>query len=379
MDETPISESLKERELKLAESRLRTELALKERELALSEQRLQREADRSAKEFELKGREINAGRWSGPVAVAVVAGSLGILGTLFSARENRELERKKQEGTLVLEAIRTGGSGKEREQQAAANLVFFADARLVTLEKSQLDELRKRAGNASPALPTATSTVPQPIPEAIRQRILKSFDEFSVYFRGAGAKVTPKVSVETTPPGSPSMIAYYDLAKATVYIDAQYLADVNLPLREYAHAVLYADGKSSLIDYDRTWAYVAIESGLASYFASSFVKSPRIPGGDEKETLENNRKANELRPGTNIVVDGIYVWGGAFWELRKELGPGVADRILYSAWQSMTQEELRRNTPRDFVNGILKADARLERGRNQSLIGEIFKRRGFDH
>src|SRR5262245_25145495 len=93
---------------------------LKERELSLSEIR--------EKEFQIKSRELAVGRWSGPVAVAVVAGMLGIVGTFFAARENRELERKKQEGTLLLEAIRTGASGKEREQQAAANLVFLADA-----------------------------------------------------------------------------------------------------------------------------------------------------------------------------------------------------------------------------------------------------------
>jgi hypothetical protein len=119
------SPELKERELQLAETRAANERELKQQELALSELKLRQDRELKEQELRIQGRQIAIGRWSGPVAVAVVAGLLGIVGTFFSARENRELERKKQEGTLVLEAIRTGASGKEREQQAAANLVFL--------------------------------------------------------------------------------------------------------------------------------------------------------------------------------------------------------------------------------------------------------------
>src|SRR6266705_2124125 len=109
------SSELKERELQLAEKRATTERELKEQELALSKLKLRQDREIRERELQVQSRQIAVGRWSGPVAVAVVAGLLGIVGTFFSARENRELERKKQEGTLVLEAIRTGASGKERE------------------------------------------------------------------------------------------------------------------------------------------------------------------------------------------------------------------------------------------------------------------------
>ena len=108
--------------------------------------------------------------------------------------------------------------------------------------------------------------------------------------------MTPKVRVDTVPPDFPGAIAYYDPGKSTVYIDAQYLTDINLPLREYAHAVLYADGKFSAIDYEKTWTYVGIESGLASYFSSSFVNDPRVPGGAGNETLDNTRNLKDMKP-----------------------------------------------------------------------------------
>jgi len=168
-----VSSELKERELQLAERKTANERELKQQELALSELKLRQDREIREQELQIQGRQIAIGRWSGPVAVAVVAGLLGIIGTFFSARENRELERKKQEGTLVLEAIRTGASGKEREQQAAANLVFLADAGLVNLTKEQIEKLREKAGDATPSLPVGTTPTPA-IPEPTRQQILKS-------------------------------------------------------------------------------------------------------------------------------------------------------------------------------------------------------------
>jgi hypothetical protein len=85
-----------------------TENDIKKRQLELSERQLIQDRELKEAELAIRRREVVVGRWTGPVAVAVVAGIVGIVGTFFSARETRELERKKQEGTLILEAIRTG-------------------------------------------------------------------------------------------------------------------------------------------------------------------------------------------------------------------------------------------------------------------------------
>src|SRR5215471_11580501 len=86
----------KQRELDLVERKNLDERALKERDLALSEKRLEQERQLKEQELQIQRRQLAIGRWSGPVAVAVVAGLLGIIGTFFSANQNRELERKKQ-------------------------------------------------------------------------------------------------------------------------------------------------------------------------------------------------------------------------------------------------------------------------------------------
>lgn len=368
------STELQERELRLAEEKARADRELKQRELALSEAKLQQDRELKEQEFQLQVRQLAIGRWSGPVAVAVIAGLLGIAGTFFSASENRELERKKQEGTLLLEAIRTGANGKEREQQAAANLVFLAEAGLVTLGKEQLGKLRQKAGDATPSLPSATSAPQQVISDSVRQRILKSFDDFAVYFRNIGAKTTPKVPVEAVASDVSGMIAYYDPDKKTAFVDVRYLADINLPLREYAHAVLDADGKR--VDYEKSWAYLAIESGLASYFSSSFVNDPRVPGGDATETLENKKSLRNLKSGPMVQEDGLYSWGGAFWELRTSLGQGVIDKLLLRAWQNLRDEDFKKNDPKEFVRSLLKADTQLEGARHQTQIKDLFGRRG---
>src|SRR5262249_9768809 len=155
-----------------------------------------------------------------------------------------------------------------------------------------------------------------------------------------GATKRPRVGVDLVPPDIPA-VAYYDPDKRTVFVDAKYLSDEQLPLREYAHAMLYDDVKFRAVDYDRTWAYVAVGSGLASYFASSFANNPRIPGTDPGESLVNSRKVPELKPGPMANYDGMVVWGAIFWELRGTLPPSVADRVLYAAWTALTASEIK--------------------------------------
>src|SRR5262245_35624397 len=135
------------------------------------------------------------------------------------------------------------------------------------------------------------------------------------------------------PPSTYGAMAYSDPSTSTVYVETAFVANINLNLllREYAHAVLYAEGKSSAIDYEQTWTYVGIESGLASYFASSFTNDPRVPGSRDGETLDNTRSLEKLTPGPTIIHDGLYSWGGVFWELRKLLGDKTTDKIFVAA------------------------------------------------
>ena len=127
----------------LERAKLLQEKELKERELALKE-----------RELDLQHQQSWLARWSTPAVVAIVAGFIGYVGTLISSYQNRQLEREKQEGTLILEAIKTTGTTEEKGKQTAANLVFLADAGLITsIKKIELEKLRAQSQGVVPSLP----------------------------------------------------------------------------------------------------------------------------------------------------------------------------------------------------------------------------------
>jgi hypothetical protein len=392
---SPDTEELefKRRELILSEARLQQERELKELELLQAKQfkekefeLKQKELDQTSRlkerEIELQRRQLSSGRWTGPVAVAVVAGFLAIIGSLVTLRQNLELERKKQESNLLLEAIRTNATGKDREQQIAANLVFFADdAGLIKIDPERLKKLREQAGSASPSLPLAAAAAPSTtIPNTVRQQILKSFDGFGRYFESLGLKAYPRIDVQVS--SEPGALVYYDSDRKTVFIDSGYLGNRDLPLREFAHAVLYlSPEKLKEIDYDRTWVYVGIESGLASYFSSSYRDDAHIPSpinssNDLDQTLENQQKLSDLKAGPSAMWDGTLAWGAAFWDMRKSLGKSVVDRLLYRSWNDLTESEINKNNPQDFIRRVLASDRALNNGQHASQIQDIFSRHG---
>ena len=129
--------------------------------LDLARAKLAQERDLNERELVLKERELALHRGQGwrerlssPAVVAIVAGLIGYIGTLISSYQNRQLERDKQEATLILEAIKTAGTAEEKERQTAANLVFLADAGLITtIKAAQMEKLRVKAQGAGPSLP----------------------------------------------------------------------------------------------------------------------------------------------------------------------------------------------------------------------------------
>jgi hypothetical protein len=387
---------LKRRELDLAEARSQREMQLKEQELLqtkllkereleinlqLKQLELQQTAQLKEKELELQRKELSSGRWSGPAAVAVLAGIFTIIGSFITIGLNARTERHKEEGTILLEALRTNLTGKAREQQIAANLVFFADdAGVITLDAKKLEKLRVEAAGVTPALPTEVPAAPTVIPAPVRQRVLGSFETFGKYFESLGLNSAPKVDAQVS--DSPGALSYYDPDKHTVYIAGDSLGDQNLPFREYAHAVLYAPAKFRAIDYDRTWQYVGIESGLASYFSSSYRDNPSIPFGsytksnDPDQTLENHHQISELKHDASIESTGALAWGAAFWDLRKKLSKDVTDQLLFKSWNDLTENEIKKNSPSDFVERIIASDAALNGGRNRAAIEDVFQHHG---
>jgi hypothetical protein len=124
-------------------------LKLERQRIALDSTLRRKEQILQRKQFEATARGWN--KWNqilSPAGAAIFAGLVGLFGTVLNGYNNTNLERQKQQGTFILEAIKTG-----KEQTTAANLVFLADAGLIKLSKPELAKLREKAGGTLPSLP----------------------------------------------------------------------------------------------------------------------------------------------------------------------------------------------------------------------------------
>ncbi len=151
-------------------------LELERQKLELERQKLVQEERLKAKELDLqdvtvklKQKEMAWGQWNGPLAVALGAGILGIIGSFVAIELNRQLEKDKaektlelerviQEGTLIMESIKTNTTGEEREAQVAANLYFLGENGLIHLDPNQLAVLKSKRGHLTiPSISTSSS------------------------------------------------------------------------------------------------------------------------------------------------------------------------------------------------------------------------------
>ncbi len=322
-----------------------------------------------------------------PLTAAIIAGLVGLLGTMLGGILNIQVERQKQEGSLILEGIKTGDT-----KAAARNLLFFSEAGLIHLSKSQVDKLKAEAGTSTlPVLPP-TNAAPERInfmPSAVLNEDIKKTLEsvltsYQAYMQKLGYK--PKgneVAVAIKPLSEMLDIpAYYDSDKNTMFIAAPYVNDTDLALREYMHRVLYPAWFSD--KYSDKLEYVSIEWGLATYYPCSFKNNPvfgNISASIDKSVkalnLINNGKFTRMRPDDYQWVDETQeVWGAAFWEIRQLVGQDVGDKLLFSSWNSITESDVQLNDPKSFVRKILEMDQSTESGRHSNEIRAIFVRRG---
>ncbi len=148
--------NIEERKLELEHERLTIETRLKEAELEFQKEQLN-----------TKSKGFFA--WAQtPIGAAVIVGLLGLCGTIYNGYQSNQIEKRKQESNLILEAIKTSGTGKEKKQQTAANLLFLAKAGLIELSTEKLKELETEAGeNMLPSLPAPQSANIDDVPTTV--------------------------------------------------------------------------------------------------------------------------------------------------------------------------------------------------------------------
>ena len=113
---------------------------------------LEREVRVKEGELELKRRDSTMSRWANPLVLAIIGATLAAFGNAYVALRNGELEDRKAEHSLVLEAIKTGNDTK----QAAKNLDFLVNVGLIfnPVVKDQVRAYMVKLGpEGGPALP----------------------------------------------------------------------------------------------------------------------------------------------------------------------------------------------------------------------------------
>jgi hypothetical protein len=126
--------------------------ALKVRELDLRERELVvRERETASRE-----KTIGESKWSSPLILGLLAAALGLLGnsitTFLNNRATKDLEDRRAQSTLILEAIKTG-----KPAEACTNLVFFVKRGLIRDPQGSISSCSTDPAT-SPVLPSQGSS-----------------------------------------------------------------------------------------------------------------------------------------------------------------------------------------------------------------------------
>lgn len=179
--------------------------------------------------------------------------------------------------------------------------------------------------------------------------------------------------------GGREYISLYDPKKNSLEIAAAYKDEKNFLLHEYMRHVLTPPTKRvpDTSTLSPSWAYYAIESGLADYYSCSFAAQPRWESKSGLSVdLTSNHAFSEisLREVLDNDKAGV-VWGAAFWKLRQQLGKEVADPLLAATWKSWYPSDTTTDASAEFVQKLIELH-KAAGGKSENEILEIFRSRG---
>lgn len=368
-----------------------SELELRKRELDLKEH----EQHNRDVEIELRKAEQARSRWASPVAVAIFAAAIAAAGnavvTGLNGKLQRDLETQKSQGELQVEKTKAESNRileliKTDVEQAASNLDFLLKSGLVAdadLKKNLQDFLDNRKHGSGPALPAPGGRLgfeeSRELTRPLQEQLQTSFDEYFVYLDKIGfppAKQKVNVKVGTLQ----GRAAYF--SDNTIAVDQSMADDPSVAFNEYNHYIL----RLLWSKYEtREWygPIGALENGLADYFACSFLNNPNLGEESAKElgwktpylyTLAKSRAFGELAK--LGPYHGGEVWGGALWEIRKQLARDVADPLIVSALTNFSPPAQDKEIPGAFVRMLLD-QARNKDQHTFDTVSSVLRARRF--
>jgi len=380
----------------------------------------------TAGEQELRRQEQSQSRWTNPLVLAIAAAAIAALGNALvayvngrqqrrlerdRAKANRDLEQEKAknevklerdkaaaqirlerdktkaqiqldslkaESDRILEVVKTGGS----TEAAAANLQFLLDAGLVTqpgLDQHLRKFLAKRVPGTGPTLPAADGRFRfeaslDTSPEV--KELEQSLRRFCAYLDSVGFAPEHEVSIAFEDDTQSPYSAHYDQDNKRVVIGQVFRNEPYAVYREYMHHILL---EASPTPYTDMFAQ-SIQSGLADYYPGSFLDTPFLGVKTAKtyglayiRTIESDDGFDKLND--DIWTNNGRVWGSLFWDIRKELGQDMSDRLFFDAWRATKWPSDAAKSYRAFLKALL---ASAEAPANAvAAIKALLRKRGF--
>ncbi|WBL75309.1 hypothetical protein I3J27_19870 [Bradyrhizobium xenonodulans] len=218
----------------------------------------------------------------------------------------------------------------------------------------------------------------------LKSELERSLTSFQSYMGRLGFPVgTRSISVEIMPGTDyKGMVASWSADTASIIVASAFASDKVSVLRQLAHQTLSVRSTEPS-------EYLAIESGLATYFPCSFANHSQM--GDQAtaagksvyppQDLSNHRRFSEIRLDqfASVENDGSEVWGAAFWELRQLLKQEDADRVLAKTWQTVgPQERHAGGFYAGFIESLIESSRSIDNGSKEEGIRAIFARRGIE-
>jgi hypothetical protein len=382
--------------------------------LAFEKLRWNQEKELKEKELALQREQMRWNRWGNPAFVAIVAGLIGYLGNLYSShttrqqeierqkhtetleQKNREatlrLEREKQEGTLIVEAIKTGGSGVDKEINTAANLIFLADAGLITsINPDKLERLRQIAGERLPSLPGPEGVEFQPSPDLTKElqgKLTKALTEYQAYLSGLGYTPRPgskKIGVRIDKEIKTN--AYFD--NKDVVLGSALASDPEYALSEYTWQILRQSNSDAYarMSEEHPLHLEGFAYGLKNYFVCSYFDDSRVGKNYFELTGIHPSKGGQtslfdLKNAVSFANDEETsephnlgeIWGAAFWEIREKAGRARADPLIFAAWRRLKLPPSKEINPEVFIKCVIDTSHESGDVIDAATIREIFKR-----
>jgi hypothetical protein len=392
-----------------------------------------RDFDRELKELEVlnKQQELDARkqeasekshwlvRWNNPAVLAILAALIGYLGTLINwsfarsderdrhndtleleaakQRASEQLEQKKLQGTLILNAMKTG-EGTDQAKRAAANLLLLADAKILAFDAETLTRLKERAGDVGFGLPSSADIEFRQSPsltqelQAKLQRELIGYQQYLVgigYDSGLARQSIPVLIDERS-----SDNAFFD--GEVVHIGKALANDSEYALSALTWLLLKRSNPQafSALDDSHGVHLSGFVQALKFYLTCSYRNDPQFgknfwmltgiatPPGNDPRFLFNLKTARKWDQTGGVKEMEEHrlgeIWGASLWELREQLGQQIADKLVFTTWKQFKPVKSELNRPKFYIDAIIAAAVTIDASLDQKLVRQVFARRSLE-